>query len=59
MTIVIHAKESRGSLPEVVEGVRRGVRFTVQHRSRPAFESIPVETAPIVPGDLANDRPRS
>jgi len=42
MSIAINAKRLRASLPEVVERVRKGARFTVIYRSRPAFEIIPV-----------------
>jgi prevent-host-death family protein len=45
MNITINAKELRGSLPEVVERVRRGARFTVIYRSRPAFQIVPVDDA--------------
>ena len=51
----ISAKELRAALPEVVERVRRGARFTVVYRSRPAFQIIPVDAteAPTLP--LEND----
>ena len=51
MTTTINAKELRGALPEVVERVRRGARFTVLYRSRPAFQIVPVDesTAPRLP----------
>jgi antitoxin (DNA-binding transcriptional repressor) of toxin-antitoxin stability system len=42
MNVSINAKRLRGSLPEVVERVRKGARFTVIYRSRPAFQIIPV-----------------
>ena len=42
MNTAINAKRLRASLPDVVEGVRKGARFTVIYRSRPAFEIIPV-----------------
>ena len=37
MDRVINAKELRSSLPRIVERVRRGERFTVVYRSRPAL----------------------
>lgn len=37
MDKTINAKELRASLPRIVERVRRGERFTVLYRSRPAF----------------------
>ena len=55
MNAVINAKELRASLPEVVEKVRRGARFTVLYRSRPAFQLIPVEAAAGAPSDLQDD----
>ena len=42
MNVPINAKRLRGSLPEVVERVRKGTRFTVIYRSRPAFQIVPV-----------------
>ena len=55
MGVSITAKELRASLPDVVERVRKGARFTVIYRSRPAFEIVPVGGAdqPAVP--LADD----
>ena len=40
--VSINAKRLRGSLPEVVQRVRKGTRFTVIYRSRPAFQIVPV-----------------
>ena len=45
MTTTINAKQLRASLPEVVERVRRGGRFTVIYRSSPAFQIVPVDDA--------------
>ena len=42
MNIPINAKRLRASLPDVVERVRKGTRFTVIYRSRPAFQIVPV-----------------
>jgi prevent-host-death family protein len=42
MNVSINAKTLRASLPEVVERVRKGTRFTVIYRSRPAFLIVPV-----------------
>ena len=55
MNTTINAKELRASLPEVVEKVRRGARFTVLYRSRPAFQVVPVDAMPGAMGELAND----
>ncbi|MBY0496345.1 MAG: type II toxin-antitoxin system prevent-host-death family antitoxin [Cyanobacteria bacterium] len=43
MAISINAKTLRASLPEVVRRVKRGDRFTVIYRSRPAFTIVPVD----------------
>jgi len=43
MNVPINAKRLRASLPHVVERVRRGTRFTVIYRSRPAFQIVPVD----------------
>ena len=42
MSEPISAKQLRASLPEVVRRVRKGARFTVLYRSRPAFQIVPV-----------------
>jgi antitoxin (DNA-binding transcriptional repressor) of toxin-antitoxin stability system len=44
MNTVINAKQLRASLPDVVAKVRKGARFTVLYRGRPAFQVIPVDT---------------
>jgi antitoxin (DNA-binding transcriptional repressor) of toxin-antitoxin stability system len=44
-TVPINAKQLRGSLPDVVKRVRKGTRFTVIYRSRPAFQIVPVNEA--------------
>lgn len=38
----INAKQLRASLPDIVDRVRQGERFTVLYRSRPAFRVVPV-----------------
>ena len=55
MNTLINAKELRASLPKVVEKVRRGARFTVLYRSRPAFQLIPVDVSDTVPESLDAD----
>lgn len=55
MHTLINAKELRASLPSVVERVRRGARFTVVYRSRPAFHLVPVEDTSAGSSDLASD----
>jgi antitoxin (DNA-binding transcriptional repressor) of toxin-antitoxin stability system len=55
MSTAINAKRLRASLPDVVEQVRKGARFTVIYRSRPAFEIVPISEPgePLLP--LADD----
>ena len=55
MNVPINAKRLRGSLPEVVERVRKGTRFTVIYRSRPAFQIVPVNEGDQVPVALSAD----
>ena len=55
MNVSINAKRLRASLPEVVERVRKGTRFTVIYRSRPAFQIVPVTDAEQPPVALADD----
>ena len=55
MNATISAKELRASLPKVVEKVRRGARFTVLYRSRPAFQVVPLDAAHGKKGDLEHD----
>lgn len=43
MPKIINTKELRASLPEIVESVKRGEKFTVLYRSRPAFRIVPVD----------------
>ncbi|MFN0066628.1 MAG: hypothetical protein ACKVYV_03230 [Limisphaerales bacterium] len=43
MHALINAKQLRNSLPKLVAQVRRGARFTVLYRSRPAFQMVPVD----------------
>lgn len=55
MKSAINAKELRASLPRVVEEVRRGARFTVIYRSRPAFRIVPLDDEVESPGPLEAD----
>jgi prevent-host-death family protein len=55
MNTLINAKELRASLPELVEKVRHGARFTVLYRSRPAFQLVPVDDASRAVTPLDND----
>ncbi len=45
MNVPINAKRLRATLPDVVKRVRKGTRFTVIYRSRPAFQIVPVNDA--------------
>ena len=53
--VPINAKRLRGSLPEVVERVRKGTRFTVIYRSRPAFQIVPVDDVELPAGNLDDE----
>jgi len=55
MNTVINAKELRSALPQVVRQVRRGMRFTVLYRSRPAFQVVPVDEMENPKGEVAED----
>jgi antitoxin (DNA-binding transcriptional repressor) of toxin-antitoxin stability system len=55
MNILINAKELRASLPKLVARVRKGARFTVLYRSRPAFQIVPVDEAEAPRTALAAD----
>ena len=55
MNTLINAKEFRASLPSLVKKVRRGARFTVLYRSRPAFQVVPVDTPLGVAEELEGD----
>lgn len=55
MNTLITTKELRATLPTVVERVRRGTRYTVVYRSRPAFQLIPVEDASAPIGEITGD----
>jgi antitoxin (DNA-binding transcriptional repressor) of toxin-antitoxin stability system len=53
--VTINAKRLRGSLPDVVKRVRKGTRFTVLYRSRPAFQIVPIGEEQPDLGPLADD----
>jgi prevent-host-death family protein len=55
MSITINAKELRGSLPKLVARVRKGARFVVIYRSRPAFQIVPVDDSDAPPTPLEGD----
>jgi prevent-host-death family protein len=51
----LSAKQLRASLPKIVARVRRGERFTVLYRSRPAFRIVPVSEDVVADQPLADD----
>ena len=53
--VPINAKWLRGSLPDVVKRVRKGTRFTVIYRSRPAFQIVPVHESEQPIGAISDD----
>jgi prevent-host-death family protein len=55
MDRTINAKELRASLPRIVDRVRRGERFTVIYRSRPALRLVPVSDEALGSGPLEDD----
>ena len=55
MNVPINAKRLRASLPSVVEQVRKGTRFTVIYRSRPAFQIVPMNETEQASSALADD----
>lgn len=55
MDTPLKARELRALLPSVVRRVRRGERFLVHYRSRPAFRVIPVDDAELSPSPLSKD----
>lgn len=55
MNVPINAKRLRASLPDVVKRVRKGARFTVIYRSRPAFQIVPVNEVADAPAALDDD----
>lgn len=56
MDTTINAKHLRATLPSVVQRVRKGARFTVLYRSRPAFRIVPMDDEGAPALDLADDR---
>ena len=55
MNVSINAKRLRATLPRVVERVRKGTRFTVIYRSRPAFQIVPMDETEQMSGALRDD----
>ncbi|MDE0110653.1 MAG: type II toxin-antitoxin system prevent-host-death family antitoxin [Bryobacterales bacterium] len=57
MPEVINAKQLREQFQEVVDRVRRGGRFTVLYRNRPAFDIVPVGKPPLDSVPVESDPP--
>ncbi len=55
MSPVINVKTLRQQLGRIIERVRKGERFTVLFRSRPAFEIVPVDGEGLDVGPLEDD----
>jgi len=55
MAKTINAKQLREQLGEIVSEVRRGSRFTVLYRSRPAFDIVPIGETNLGTDDLDSD----
>ncbi len=55
METTINAKTLRAELPQVMERVRKGERFTVLYRSRPVCRIVPAESADSVRGRVEED----
>ena len=55
MAKTINAKRLRASLPQVVARVRKGDRYTVIYRSRPAFQIVPIDDLVSASDDFAAD----
>jgi prevent-host-death family protein len=55
MPKVINAKTLRNDLAKIVERVRKGDRYTVLYRSRPAFQILPVDGNAMDSGKLEDD----
>ena len=51
--VTLNTRQLRASLPSIVRQVRKGSRFLVLYRSRPAFQILPVGAA-----DLPADPPQ-
>ncbi|MBW2368524.1 MAG: hypothetical protein JRH15_11630 [Deltaproteobacteria bacterium] len=55
MKHIINTKQLRASLPKIIEGVRRGDKYTVLYRSRPAFHIVGIGLDEDIPCDLSVD----
>lgn len=55
MKNVLNVKELRSSLPQIIRQVRKGDRFTILYRSKPAFRIVPVEAEEDITVPLTED----
>ena len=55
MNVSISAERLRSSLRNIVKRVRKGTRFTVIYKNRPAFQLVPVDDTIERSVDLADD----
>lgn len=55
MEKTISAKELRLGLPELVRRVRKGERFVVLYRSRPAFRIVPPDDGGLAAGSPGSE----
>jgi antitoxin (DNA-binding transcriptional repressor) of toxin-antitoxin stability system len=51
----INAKQLCAWLPRLVARVRKGARYTVLYRSRPAFQIVPIDDPEAAAGPLDDD----
>lgn len=54
---IINARDLRRTLGDVVRAARRGRRYTVIYRSRPAFRIVPVDAPRVEAGPALEDDP--
>lgn len=55
LSAIINTKTLRATMPRVVSQVAKGERFTVLHRSRPAFMIVPIQEDVAPRGSLDED----
>jgi len=55
MQKTINTKELRASLSEIVDGVKRGEKYTVLYRSKPAFRIVPLDDTDRISCPLSKD----
>ena len=55
MNRIINSTRLRDSMPSLIAGVRKGARYTVLYRGRPAFQIVPVSARAAFLCALEND----